>query len=148
MAKHRIWLARYVPDQPRRFLRDAQEVLLQLMETAANDMTPTIFAERAVSEFRGIANTVVQVHDQKWAEDKKMGSFLSVTRGSDQPPKFVEIRYTGGKEGDKPIALVGKGEAVSEIQHDVMTKTESDSGSKASASIPEALALNLLVVWN
>jgi aminopeptidase len=83
------------------------------METAANDMTPTIFAERAVSEFKGVANTVVEVHDQKWAEEKKMGSFLSVTKGSDEPCKFVEIRYNGGKEGAKPIALVGKGKATS-----------------------------------
>jgi aminopeptidase len=81
----------------------------QLMETAANLMTPTIFAERAVAEFSGIPNTTVEVHDQKWAEEKKMGSFLSVAKGSDEPLKFVEIRYTGGKEGDKPLVFVGKG---------------------------------------
>ena len=39
----------------------------------------------------------------------KMGAYLSVTRGSDVPPKFVEVEYKGGKEGDAPFALVGKG---------------------------------------
>lgn len=47
--------------------------------------------------------------DKAWAEEKKMGAFLGVSRGSDEPPKFVEVEYKGGKEGDSPIALVGKG---------------------------------------
>ncbi|MGH8128784.1 MAG: leucyl aminopeptidase, partial [Gammaproteobacteria bacterium] len=32
-----------------------------------------------------------------------------VSRGSRQPPKMVIFEYTGGKRGEKPIALVGKG---------------------------------------
>merc|ERR1712071_584113 len=29
--------------------------------------------------------------------------------GSDEPPVFLEMTYSGGKAGDAPIALVGKG---------------------------------------
>ena len=47
--------------------------------------------------------------DQKWAEEKKMGSFLSVSRGSDEPLKFLEVHYKGDSSGSDPIAIVGKG---------------------------------------
>lgn len=39
----------------------------------------------------------------------KMNSFLSVTNGSAEPCKFVEVAYDGGKEGEAPFAIVGKG---------------------------------------
>lgn len=39
----------------------------------------------------------------------KMGSFLSVTRGSDEPPKFVELHYDGCPGSEENVALVGKG---------------------------------------
>lgn len=50
----------------------------------------------------------VIAHNAKWAEDKKMGSFLSVTRGSEEPPVFLEMAYKGGNPGDQPVVLVGK----------------------------------------
>lgn len=40
----------------------------------------------------------------------KMGSFLSVAKGSDEPPVFLEISYNGCGNGvSKPVVLVGKG---------------------------------------
>ncbi len=47
--------------------------------------------------------------DRAWAEEKKMGSFLSVSNGSAQPPKLLELEYKGGPDGAAPFALVGKG---------------------------------------
>jgi leucyl aminopeptidase len=38
-----------------------------------------------------------------------MGSFLSVTRGSDEPPRLIVLEYRGGRAGEAPVALVGKG---------------------------------------
>jgi leucyl aminopeptidase len=38
-----------------------------------------------------------------------MGSFLSVTRGSRQPPKLIVLHYQGSDKKGKPIVLVGKG---------------------------------------
>lgn len=72
-------------------------------------MTPTIFTENVKSFLKDLPKVEVIVRDEKWAEEKKMGSFLSVGRGSNEPSKFLEIHYKGGKEGDKPLALVGKG---------------------------------------
>jgi leucyl aminopeptidase len=39
----------------------------------------------------------------------KMGSFLAVAQGTPQDPKFIIVEYKGGRRGEAPIALVGKG---------------------------------------
>ena len=39
----------------------------------------------------------------------KMGAFLSVSRGSEEPPKFLEIFYNGLPDSTENYALVGKG---------------------------------------
>ena len=39
----------------------------------------------------------------------KMGSLLSVSRGSREPAKLIIMEYAGGKRGDAPVVLVGKG---------------------------------------
>jgi leucyl aminopeptidase len=38
-----------------------------------------------------------------------MGSFLGVAQGTPQDPKLIALEYSGGKPGEKPIVLVGKG---------------------------------------
>ena len=38
-----------------------------------------------------------------------MGSFLSVTRGSDEPARLIVLEYRGGRRSSAPVALVGKG---------------------------------------
>lgn len=73
-------------------------------------MTPTIFCDFAKKKFEGIANVTMEAHDLAWAEEQKMGSFISVSRGSDEPLRFLELHYKGAKDqNEKPIALVGKG---------------------------------------
>lgn len=80
-----------------------------LANTPANHMTPTIFAENVA---KNISKKVqVVAHDRKWAEEQKMGSFLSVNQGSSkaEPPIFLELTYNGDPSGSAPVALVGKG---------------------------------------
>jgi len=50
-----------------------------------------------------------KVFNQKEIEKLKMGSFLSVAKGSREAPKFICIEHYGGKKNQKPIVLVGKG---------------------------------------
>ena len=38
-----------------------------------------------------------------------MHALLAVARGTHQPPKLIVLHYKGGKAGEKPIVLVGKG---------------------------------------
>ena len=73
-----------------------------------NVCTPTYLAEQA----QALAKTYkfkCEVLSQKELEKLGMGSFLSVAKGSRQPPKLIVMQHNGGKKGDKPVALVGKG---------------------------------------
>ncbi len=73
-----------------------------------NICTPTYLATTAKQLGREF-KLGVEVLDRKQLEALKMGSFLSVTNGSDQPPKFIILKHMGGKAKDAPIVLVGKG---------------------------------------
>jgi len=73
-----------------------------------NVCTPTYLAERAreMAERTGLN---CEILDRAQCEALKMGSFLSVANGSRQPPKFIILEHKGGKPGEKPVVLVGKG---------------------------------------
>ena len=90
-------------------LAEAQNNARTLKETPANLMTPSIFAKHTVELFKDLSDVKVIVHDRDFVEAKKMGSFLSVSNGSEEPLKLVEIHYSGGKKDDAPLSLVGKG---------------------------------------
>ncbi|KAJ7292609.1 leucine aminopeptidase [Mycena rebaudengoi] len=88
----------------------AQNFARTLMELPGNMMTPTIFTERVQAEFSGIDKVEIFVRDEAWAEAKGMRTFLSVTHGSAEPAKFLEIHYKGAPSADaQPLVLVGKG---------------------------------------
>jgi len=73
-----------------------------------NLCTPAFLAEQAKKlgkEF-GLA---VEVLDRKAVEKLGMGSFLAVAQGSDEPPRFIVMRYQGAGRNDQPLVLVGKG---------------------------------------
>ncbi|KAL0567710.1 hypothetical protein V5O48_014282 [Marasmius crinis-equi] len=87
----------------------SQNFARTLMELPANIITPTEFCERAKKEFEGIENVELIVRDEKWAEGKGMNTFLSVTHGTNEPAKLLEIHYKGAAKDQQPIAFVGKG---------------------------------------
>jgi aminopeptidase len=72
-------------------------------------MTPTIFSQHVFKVLTQLG-VRVQIYNKEWAENKKMDSFLSVSRGSNEPPKFLEISYKADKNPNAPpIILIGKG---------------------------------------
>ncbi len=73
-----------------------------------NMCTPTHLAETALALGKE-HKFDVEVLERADMEKLGMGSFLSVARGSHQPPKFIVMNYKGGKAKAKPIVLVGKG---------------------------------------
>ncbi len=79
-----------------------------LGNTPPNVCTPAFLADAAkkMGKAHGIK---VDVLEQKDCEKLGMGSFLSVSKGSRNPPKFIIMQHNGGKKGDKPAVLVGKG---------------------------------------
>lgn len=54
-------------------------------------------------------NLTVKVLEKADCEKLKMGSYLAVSLGSDEPPKFIEISYVPKGKIKKHIAVVGKG---------------------------------------
>ena len=73
-----------------------------------NLCTPTHLADTAESLGKQYEFDV-EVLDRDDMKKLGMGSFLSVARGSHQPPKFIVMQYKGGKAKAKPVVLVGKG---------------------------------------
>jgi len=93
-----------------------------LGDLPANVCTPTYLGDTAKKLAREFKTLKAQVLDRKQIETLKMGSFLSVARGSDEPPAFIVLRYTPpaapakataksakAKAEKAPIVLVGKG---------------------------------------
>lgn len=73
-----------------------------------NYCTPSYLAEQA----QGLAKTLnmkAEILEQKDMEKLGMGAFLSVAKGSRQPPKLIVLHYQGGDKKRKPVVLVGKG---------------------------------------
>ena len=78
-----------------------------LGNTPSNVCTPDYLAEQA----KNLAKTYgfkCEALDRKACEKLGMGSFLSVGKGSDKPPRFIVLRHDGGKKTQKPYVLVGK----------------------------------------
>ncbi|MBS0544096.1 MAG: leucyl aminopeptidase [Proteobacteria bacterium] len=73
-----------------------------------NMCTPSHLAHTA-SELGKQFKFDVEVLDRDGIEKLGMGSFLSVARGSHEPPRFIVMHYKGGKAKAKPVVLVGKG---------------------------------------
>nr|XP_054766200.1 cytosol aminopeptidase-like [Lytechinus pictus] len=91
-------------------MANAQNFARTLMEMPANKLTPTSFSEIAHNKRqRTDLPITIQAHSRKWASDKKMGAFLSVAKGSDEPPIFMDVRYNGASKNVDPLVLIGKG---------------------------------------
>jgi len=73
-----------------------------------NLCTPSYLAEQAqeIGKQFNLKTTVLEKDDM---QKLGMGALLSVSRGSRQPPKLIVLEYSGGKESEAPVALVGKG---------------------------------------
>ena len=79
-----------------------------LVSAPSNDMTPAIMADHA----RKIAkrkNVSCHVLEKGKMKALGMNALLGVAAGTHQPPKLIILEYNGGKKGEAPIALVGKG---------------------------------------
>ena len=93
---------------PAQALANGMALTRELGDLPPNICTPTYLADTAkkmAKEFK----LGIEVLDRKQLEALKMGSFLSVTNGSVEPPKFIVLKHMGGKTKDAPTVLVGKG---------------------------------------
>ena len=79
-----------------------------LVNRPANKLTPVMLAEAVVQAAEKLP-VEVQVLDENETRALGMESFHAVGDSSANPPRLIVIRWRGGKEGEAPVALVGKG---------------------------------------
>jgi leucyl aminopeptidase len=83
----------------------------ELGNLPGNIATPSYLGEQAKALAKEYTSLEVKVLEKKQIEALKMGSFLSVAAGSEQPPRFIVLHHKP-KTADKsqaPIVFVGKG---------------------------------------
>lgn len=78
-----------------------------MVNEPANYMTPSDMATiaREVGDESGLE---VNILEKEEMQELGMGALLGVARGSEQPPKFIIMKYSGGKTSVTEIALIGK----------------------------------------
>ena len=89
-------------------ITDGMTLARDLGNLPANVCTPSYLAKQA----KTLAQTYkfgIEILDKKQIESLKMGSFLSVAKGSEEPPKFIVLKHLKGKSKEAPVVLVGKG---------------------------------------
>lgn len=86
-----------------------QSLARDLGNLPGNVCTPSYLADEAKRIEKQYDSVKVKVLDKKDITELKMGSFLSVARGSHEEPRLITLQYNGGNKGDQPQVLVGKG---------------------------------------
>ncbi|MDH4424947.1 MAG: leucyl aminopeptidase [Acidovorax sp.] len=74
----------------------------------ANHATPSMLAD-AAKALAKLPRIQCKVHGPAEVARLGMGAFMAVARGSEEPLRFIELRYNGGTRTDAPVVLVGKG---------------------------------------
>lgn len=90
-------------------LAEGISVARDLANSPGNVCTPTYLAKIAKELADASDKVDYNVLEESDMQELGMGSFLSVTKGSDEPGKMIFLHYHGGKEGEAPLVLVGKG---------------------------------------
>ena len=115
-------------------LTDATNRIRGWVNAPANAFTPSVFVEKVkeASKGTGLDLEVLELDDMR---KLKMGAFLAVARGSDEPAKMIVLRYKGGRKSGPTLALIGKGItfdsggiSIKPAQHMEMMKSDMGGG--------------------
>jgi leucyl aminopeptidase len=86
----------------------AQNRARELQSLPSNVATPSYLADRAREIAAGHDPVSAEVFGRDWLAEKGMGGLLAVGQGSEEEPRLIVLRYTGGGNGPT-LGLVGKG---------------------------------------
>lgn len=116
-------------------LVDTTLLARDLVNEPANVMTPKALA-KAASDAGKECGFEVSVLDKSKIKELDMKAFLSVTAGSENPPRLIIMRYFGDKDSREVLGFVGKGltydsGGYSIKTHDGMLTMKSDMGGGA-----------------
>lgn len=84
-------------------------VCRELGNIPANICDPAFLAQQAIELSDAYDEIDVEIVEEAQMEEMGMGAYLAVSRGSEKPAKLIVMSYNGGKEGQAPHVLVGKG---------------------------------------
>src|SRR6185437_12037211 len=91
-------------------LSQSSTLLRNLANLPANVCTPRYLANQARELQRSHSQRLrVRIFDEAAIRRLSMGCLLAVTRGSEEPPRFIVLEYRGTRRNRAPIVLVGKG---------------------------------------
>jgi leucyl aminopeptidase len=79
-----------------------------LQSRPGNLATPSLIAQEA-ERMAGAVGLEVTVFDEARMAAEGMHAILAVSQGSEQEARLVVLEHKGGKTGDPPLVLVGKG---------------------------------------
>lgn len=89
-------------------IAEGQLLVRRLAFTPGNFLTPSKLAETA-QELARTHRFSCRVLDKETIKKERMGGLLAVSKGSVEPPRFIVLKYNGGRAGQQPVVLVGKG---------------------------------------
>ncbi len=84
-------------------------LMRDLANHPANVCTPTYLSNVAKSLARDYRSIQTRVLNEAECRRLKMGSFLSVTNGTEEPARLIVLEYRGADRKESPTVLVGKG---------------------------------------
>ena len=84
-------------------------LMRDLANQPANVCTPSYLVRAAKNLAREYRKIRVRALNEAECRRLKMGSFLSVTNGTEEPAYMIVLEYNGAGRGKAPTALIGKG---------------------------------------
>jgi leucyl aminopeptidase len=90
-------------------LANGMNLTRDLANLPCNVCTPAYLADQAKLLAKEFSTISVDILERDDMAKLKMNALLAVAQGSHQPPKLITLSYQGGKAGDAPTVLVGKG---------------------------------------
>ena len=80
-----------------------------MVNEPSNYMTPDDMAD-AAKDMAETCGLKINIFEREQMQELGMGALLGVSQGSDEPPKFIVMRYKGNDDTESiDVALVGKG---------------------------------------
>ena len=80
-----------------------------LVSEPGNVLFPAEYARRITTALTEFPNVTVKVYHEAQLRDMGFNLLLSVGQGSEKDSYVVVMEYMNGKQGERPLALVGKG---------------------------------------
>jgi len=90
-------------------LTSGSALMRNLANLPGNVCTPTYLGKTAEGLAKTHKSLKVKVLGLAEIKREKMGCFLAVTQGSEEPPRFIVIEHRHPKAKNAPVVLVGKG---------------------------------------